>query len=137
MPGPLVVDSSALMAIMLEEPDAIQYAEALYAATALRMSAPTWMESMQVVTGRRGTVGFNGLNDLLTRLDVEIVPCDAAQVKIAFNAWLAYGKGRHPAGLNFGDCFSYALAKQRGEPLLFKGDDFSKTDIVPAISSAE
>lgn len=70
----------------------------------------------------------------MTRLAIEIVPCDELMAKTAYEAWLRFGKGRHPASLNFGDCFSYALAKLRGEPLLFKGDDFSKTDLVAAIA---
>lgn len=128
-----VVDTSALMAILLEEPDAIQYAEALHDADELRMSAPTWLEAAQVATGRRGVKGYEQFDGLVSRLRIEIVPCDAAMAQAAFAAWQRFGKGRHPAGLNFGDCFSYALAKLRGEPLLFKGEDFSKTDLVAAL----
>ena len=101
----------------------------------LVMSAATWLETMLVMSGRRGEVGVQSLDALLKLASIEIVPVDAALAGIAYQAWLQYGKGRHPAGLNFGDCFSYALAKQRQESLLFKGEDFSKTDIsrVPSI----
>lgn len=130
--GPLVIDTSALLAVLFVEDDAQTYAQALQSAAALRMAAPTWVESMQVATARRGRIGQEGLQELLVRLDVEVVACDAGLARLAYEAWLRFGKGRHPAGLNFGDCFSYALAKQRGEPLLFKGDDFSRTDLTAA-----
>ena len=133
MAGSLVVDTSALMAILLEEPDALLFARALHDADELRMSAPSWLEAAQVVTGRRGMQGYGLFHELVTRLGIEIVPCDEAIARAAYEAWLRFGKGRHPAALNFGDCFSYALAKLRGEPLLFKGEDFSKTDLVAAI----
>ena len=132
MAGPLVVDTSALMAILLEEPDALLFAHALHDADELRMSAPSWLEAAQVVTGRRGMQGYGLFHELVTRLGVEIVPCDESMARAAYEAWLRFGKGRNPASLNFGDCFSYALAKLRDEPLLFKGDDFSKTDLVAA-----
>jgi len=82
-----------------------------------------------VVTARLGVEGHALLTELLVRAQVRIIPCDAGLSRAAYDAWLASGRGRHPAGLSFGDCFSYALAKQSGEPLLFKGDDFSRTDI--------
>ncbi len=137
MAGRLVVDTSALMAILLEEPDAVLFAQALHDADELRMSAPSWLEAAQVATGRRGGKGYEQFHELVTRLPVEIVPCDETLARVAYGAWLRFGKGRHPASLNFGDCFSYALAKLRGEPLLFKGDDFSKTDIVGVNSFAQ
>ena len=133
MSGSLVVDTSAFMAILLEEADAVRFAQALHDASELRMSAPNWLESAQVATARRGVKGYEQFHELITRLGVEIVPCDGAQARAAYDAWLRFGKGRHPASLNFGDCFSYALAKLRGEPLLYKGDDFSKTDLVAAV----
>lgn len=129
----VVVDTSALMAILLQEPDAIRYAQALHDADELRLSAPTWLEAAQVSTGRRGAKGYEEFSDLISRLRIEIMPCNEVMARRAFDAWLRFGKGRHPAGLNFGDCFSYALAKLRGEPLLFKGDDFPKTDVIPAL----
>lgn len=131
--GPLVVDTSALLAVLFAEDDARTYAEALQAAPRLRMAAPTWVESMQVAAARRGSIGQDGLQELLARLDVEVVAFDAALARLAHDAWLRFGKGRHPAGLNFGDCFSYALAKQSGDRLLFKGGDFSLTDLPAAL----
>jgi ribonuclease VapC len=133
MAGALVVDTSALMAVLLEEPDALRYAQALRDADELRMSAPTWLEAAQVATGRRGVRGYEQFDALVSLLDIDIVPCDADLARLAYGAWLRFGKGRHPAGLNFGDCFSYALAKLRDEPLLFKGEDFSKTDLTAAL----
>jgi len=132
MAGPWVVDTSALLAILLEEPDALRFAQALHDADGLSMSAPTWLEAAQVAAGRRGVQGYGQFDALVTCLAIEIVPCDEAMARVAYEAWLRFGKGRHPAALNFGDCFSYALAKLRGEPLLFKGDDFSKTDLMAA-----
>lgn len=133
MAGELVVDTSALMAILLEEPEAVGLAEAMTAASSLRMSAPSWLETAMVATARRGAAGSKEFQALVERLGIEIVPCDEAQTKAAYAAWLRFGKGRHPASLNFGDCFSYSLAKLRGEPLLFKGEDFSKTDLTVAL----
>jgi len=128
-----VVDTSALMALLLQEPEAEQVAIALASATELRMAAPNWLEAAIVVTTRRGDAGYRQFQQILERLGIEIFSCDAVNIEIAFQAWLQYGKGRHPAGLNYGDCFAYALANQRGEPLLFKGQDFSKTDIQSAL----
>jgi len=128
-----VLDTSALMALLLQEPEAEQIAMVLSSATKLRMAAPNWLEATIAATVRRGEAGYRQFQLFLQRLGVEVVPCDATGAEIAFKAWLRYGKGRHPAGLNYGDCFAYALAKQLGEPLLFKGDDFSKTDIRSAL----
>ena len=133
MAGGVVVDTSALMAILLDEPEAARIAKIFSEATALRMSAPSWLETAQVATARRGPAGFEQFEELVGRLGIEIVPCDEAMAKTAYAAWLRYGKGRNPASLNFGDCFSYALAKLRGEPLLFKGEDFSQTDLKVAL----
>jgi ribonuclease VapC len=105
----------------------------LASATELRMASPNWLEAAIAVTVRRGESGYRQFQQFLERLAVEVIPCDAMGAEIAFRAWQRYGKGRYPAGLNYGDCFAYALAKQRGEPLLFKGEDFSKTDIQSAL----
>lgn len=129
----LVVDTSALLAVLLLEGDAEKYAEALGGAAELRMAAPTWLETAMVATVRSGEPGYRELARFIDELGVKIVPADRALVETAFAGWMRYGKGRHSVGLNYGDCFSYALAKRRGEPLLFKGDDFSLTDVVPAI----
>ena len=125
----IVLDTSALIALLLKEPDAELIASALVSATAIRMAAPNWLEVAMVAMARRGIDGYQQLKQILERLQVEVVASDRANAEIAFQAWIQYGKGRHPAGLNYGDCFAYALAKQRGEALLYKGNDFSKTDI--------
>jgi len=129
MVGAIVLDTSALVALLLQEPEAEQIAEILASATELRIAAPNWLESAIVITIRRGDSGYLQFQQMFQRLNIEIVPSDAMNGKIAFQAWRRYGKGRHPAGLNYGDCFAYALARQRSEPLLFKGEDFSMTDI--------
>ena len=125
----IVLVTSALIALLLKEPDAELIASALVSATAIRMAAPNWLEVAMVAMARRGIDGYQQLKQILERLQVEVVASDRANAEIAFQAWIQYGKGRHPAGLNYGDCFAYALAKQRGEALLYKGNDFSKTDI--------
>lgn len=129
----MVVDTSALVCILLAEPEAADIAKALADAPELAISGPTWVEASLVITARLGGDGHALLTELLERTCVETIPCDGTLARGAYDAWLQYGRGRHPASLNFGDCFSYALAKQRAEPLLFKGDDFSKTDIVAAV----
>jgi ribonuclease VapC len=129
----MVVDTSALMSLLLGEADAQDYARALHAADRLSIAAPTWLECAMVITSRRGVQGHDIFVELMNTLAVEVVPFDAALAQLAYAAWSRYGKGRHPAGLNMGDCYSYALARQRGEPLLFKGEDFSQTDIQGAI----
>lgn len=130
----MVVDTSSLVCILLDEPEAEQYAGQLAETDSpKRMTAATWLETRLMMTARRGKVGAESLDELLQLAKIEMVPVDAELVRIAYQAWLHYGKGRHPAGLNFGDSFSYALAKQHQEPLLFKGKDFSKTDIPRAL----
>lgn len=129
----MVVDTSALLAVLLLEEDATAYAEALGAATELRMAAPTWLETAMVATVRCGDAGYRELASFIDDLRIEIVPTDQLLAERAFAGWRRYGKGRHPAGLNYGDCFSYALAKQRNERLLFKGNDFSLTDVIPVL----
>jgi ribonuclease VapC len=129
----MVVDTSALVCILLAEPEAEDFARAIAQSPDNLVGAPTWVEASIVLTARLGIEGHNLLLELLHRSQATIVPCDASLAGAAYEAWLRYGRGRHPAGLNFGDCFAYALAKQRGEPLLFKGDDFAKTDIVAAL----
>ncbi len=86
-----------------------------------------------VALGRRGEPGLEQMQALIERLELEVVPLSDDQAKLAIEAFRRFGKGRHPAGLNFGDCFSYALAKATGEPLLSKGEDFSQTDIKQAV----
>jgi ribonuclease VapC len=134
MTAAIVLDTSALIALLLKEPDAELIASTLVSAAAIRMAAPNWLEVAMVAMSRRGIDGYQQLQQILERLQVEIVASDRVNAEIAFQAWVQYGKGRHPAGLNYGDCFAYALAKQRGEALLYKGNDFSKTDIQSALT---
>jgi ribonuclease VapC len=107
----MVVDTSSLVCIVLGEPDAAQHARALVGQTGNVISAANWFESMMVVRSHRGETGTRELEQLLVHARTEIVPVDSTMAQAAFAAWQRFGKGRHPAGLNFGDCFSYALAK--------------------------
>ncbi len=125
-----VLDSSALVAILLREPEAALFAAAIAAGASNLLSAGSLIETSMVIEGRRGTEGARDLDLLLYRAAIEIVPVDAEQAEMARLGWRKFGKSRHPAGLNYGDCFSYALAKVTGEPLLFKGDDFTQTYVI-------
>ncbi|HYM45750.1 MAG TPA: type II toxin-antitoxin system VapC family toxin [Solirubrobacteraceae bacterium] len=128
----MVLDSSAVLAILLDEPERRAFTVAIEKDRHRLMSAASQFESALIVESRRGEPAGRELDLLLHRADVQIVPVDADQVELARSAWRRFGKGRHPAGLNFGDCFAYALAAATGEPLLFKGDDFRHTDISAA-----
>ena len=125
----MVVDTSALAAILFAEQDYEDLAERLEGAERLLLSAASLVELSMVVESRKGEEGARQIDLLLYRTQIEIVPVDAEQAEIAREAWRRFGKGRHPAGLNYGDCFAYALAKKTGLPLLYKGDDFSLTDL--------
>jgi ribonuclease VapC len=131
----MVVDSSALVCILLCEPDAVLFANTISQASSLKMAAPTWLEASLVMTMRKGNIGFASLKTLVSESGIEIIDFDSTLAKTAYEAWFNFGKGRHPAKLNMGDCFSYALAKQSKDVLLFKGNDFSKTDIVSALEN--
>lgn len=122
-----VVDTSALMAILLGEPDALSYLETLGRGDVWWLSAATRTEVL-IVTAARLSPDVP-VSDFLRQQNIHTVPVDEALADAAADAWRRYGKGRHPAGLNFGDCFSYALARQTKLPLLFKGDDFAQTDV--------
>lgn len=128
----MVIDASVIVSLALNEPDAPTFERRIAAMGGARISAATLVEATIVLEGRMGEDGGVFLDLWLLRAKIDIVPLDAAQAQAARRAWRRYGKGRHPAGLNFGDCFSYALAKTSGEPLLFKGDDFALTDVAPA-----
>lgn len=128
----MVIDTSAIVAIFFNEPDAPAYRERIVDDPVRLVSAATLVEAAMVVESRFGDAGGVELDLWLHQAGAEIVPVTPEHADQARRAWRRYGKGRHPAGLNYGDCFSYALAKLTGEPLLFKGDDFSKTDIAPA-----
>ena len=125
----MVLDSSAVIALLLEEPDADSLRLAIADADTRLISAATLVEASLVIESRFGETGGRELDLLINRLGVVIVPVDADQVDEARRAWRRFGRGRHPAGLNFGDLFSYALARTTGQPLLFKGDDFARTDV--------
>lgn len=129
----MVIDTSAIAAILFLEEDAETYAGALAGAQKCFLSAVSRVEIALVIEGRRGEVGRKALESFLEALDPEIIPVDPQQADLAIEAFRTHGKGRHPAGLNIGDCFSYALAKALDEPLLFKGNDFGQTDIRPAL----
>jgi ribonuclease VapC len=125
----LVVDTSALTAILLGESDAPALLSTLHAAPRIGLCAPNRTELLLVMQTRLGDVGVDRAKELLALEQVQTVPLDEALADAAADAYRRFGNGRHPAGLNFGDCFSYALARREQVPLLFKGDDFAETDI--------
>ena len=129
----MVIDTSAILAILLDEPEAPDFERRIAADPVRLISAATLVEAAIVIESRLGDAGGREFDLWLHRLDAEVAPVDADQAQMARRAWRRFGKGRHPAGLNYGDCFAYALAATRGEPLLFKGDDFSRTDLVAAL----
>lgn len=129
----IVADTSAFIAILKKEQDAAEYRRALLEAEKAYISAATAVELHVVVTARLGAEGILRLNHLYAQPLFEIVDVDRQQMILASQAYERFGKGRHPAKLNFGDLFSYALAKSRNLPLLFKGDDFSKTGIASCL----
>ena len=125
----MVLDTSALLALLLDEPEAEDFRAALEEDTTRLVSAATLLETALVIEARKGEPGGRELDTLIQKAEVVLVPVDAEHVSEARRAYARFGKGRHAAGLNFGDVFAYALARTAGEALLFKGDDFSKTDI--------
>ena len=128
----MVIDTSAIVAIFFNEPDAVSYRERIADDPIRLISAATLLETAMVIEGRFGEAGGAELDLWLHKAAIEVVNVSAEAADQARRAWRRYGKGRHPASLNYGDCFSYALAALSGEPLLFKGDDFAKTDILAA-----
>ena len=129
----MVVDTSALIAILFGEPETESFVRALADDPKKMISAFNALESAIVIEAKKGEAGGRELDLLMHRARIEIIPLNGDQVELALTAWRKYGKGNHPAGLNIGDCCAYALAKHSGEPLLFKGKDFSRTDIRPVI----
>lgn len=125
----MIVDTSAIIAILRDEPEARELASAVESAEVRRISAATYVEAAIVTDNNRDAVLSNQLDSLLIRSLIKIEPVTVEHARLARDAYRDYGKGRHRAGLNFGDCFAYALAKDKGEPLLFKGDDFRRTDV--------
>jgi ribonuclease VapC len=130
----MILDSSAVIAILRDEPEAKRFAKSIQDASHRRISAVNYVETAAVIDGSRDPVASRQFDDLLREAEVTIEPVTKIQARIARDAYRDFGKGSgHPAKLNFGDCFSYALAKAIGEPMLFKGDDFTHTDIEPAL----
>ena len=125
----MIIDSSAIVAILGHEDDVDSLAEALVEAPIRRLSAVNYVETAIVIDSRRDPVLSRGLDDFLREAQIKIEGVTPEQARLAREAYRDFGKGRHRAGLNFGDCFAYALAKDKREPLLFKGDDFRRTDV--------
>jgi ribonuclease VapC len=125
----MVIDTSALLAILQDEPERRSFNESIESADSRVMSVATFVEVSIVVESRYGAEGLRDLDLFTERAGIELVPVDVEQARVARAAFSRFGKGRHPAALNFGDCFSYALARVRSEPLLAKGEDFSRTDV--------
>jgi ribonuclease VapC len=130
----MVLDSSAILAILFKEPERDAFATALAGAGHRLVSAVNALEAAVVVSARKGPSGVRELDLLLHHAGVVVVSFTEDHLRLAREAWERYGKGRHPAGLNLGDCCAYALSRHSGEPLLFKGDDFARTDVVRAPS---
>lgn len=128
----MVIDTSAILAMLFDEPGADAFARRVEADPIVLVSAVSRVEATFVIEGRKGDAGRVRLDRFFALAGAEVVPVSAEQAEVACQAFRRYGKGRHPANLNFGDVFVYALAKTSGEPLLFKGDDFSRTDLPSA-----
>ncbi|MCM0020128.1 MAG: type II toxin-antitoxin system VapC family toxin [Tagaea sp.] len=127
----VVVDASAIVAIVFEEADAAEMRHIIESTRRVSMSAATFFETSMVLVGRKGPAAVVMLDSLIRDLRIAIVPFDAGQATLAREAFIRYGKGRHVAALNFGDCMAYALAKSLDLPLLHKGSDFAATDLKP------
>lgn len=131
----MIIDTSALIAILRDEADALSYTMAIANASARRISAANYAEAAAVIDGSRDPIASRRFDDLLREAKIAVEPVTEAQARLARFAYRDFGRGsKHPARLNFGDCFAYALAKSLDEPLLFKGDDFIHTDVEPALS---
>ena len=128
----MILDTSAIVAILWDEPERSAFTDAIARAGTCHMSAATFVEASIVIETSRGYEGLRDFDLFVAAVGIQLVPVDAEQAQIAREAFRKYGKSRHPAGLNYGDCFSYALARASGLPLLFKGSDFSQTDIESA-----
>ena len=129
----MVIDTSALLAILFDEPDAVRLRAAFDHDEVRLLSAGTLLEAALVIEARKGEHAGREFDLLITKARIEVVPVDADQVEEARRAWRRFGRGRHAAGLNYGDLFSYALARTTGQPLLFKGEDFARTDVARVI----
>ena len=125
----MIVDTSAVLAVLFDEPDAERYVRALAGASRCRMSVVSFLEAAIVLESRAGAAAGPNLDLLLERAPIELEPVTLEHAQAARRAWQRFGRGNHRAALNFGDCFAYALAEATREPLLFKGQDFALTDI--------
>jgi len=125
----MVIDTSALVAILEHEPERRAFLNAIEAADSRRMSIANYVEVSMVAERRRGAAGLSALDEFILSAGIELMNVDIEQGRAARAAFSLFGKGRHRAGLNYGDCFAYALAKMLGDPLLCKGDDFAHTDL--------
>jgi ribonuclease VapC len=125
----MVVDTSALLAVLQDEPERRSFNEAIEAADSAALSVASFVEASIVIEARHGADGLRALDRFVERAGIVVAAVDLEQAKLARDAFSRFGKGRHAAALNFGDCFSYALARVLGEPLLFKGEDFARTDV--------
>ncbi|MEZ5549980.1 MAG: type II toxin-antitoxin system VapC family toxin [Pseudomonadales bacterium] len=129
----MIIDTSAVLAILFAEDDAERYAEAIATAQVRLISAANYLEAGVVVDNQIGAAAGRQLDAMISRAEISIETVTREQADIARQAYLDFGKGNHAAGLNFGDCFAYALSKSTGLPLLFKGNDFSRTDLASAL----
>jgi ribonuclease VapC len=129
----LVIDTSAIIAILLAEPEASAFTKAIERDAARLLSAVSFLETSIVIEARRGAEGLVRLDLLVAEAQFQVVPFSLEDARAARRAYRLFGKGQHTAALNFGDCVSYALARETGEPLLFKGNDFGRTDILPVM----
>ena len=125
----MVVDTSALLAVLQDEPERRSFNEAIEAADSAALSVASFVEASIVIEARHGADGLRALDRFIERAGIVVAGVDLEQGKVARDAFSRFGKGRHAAALNFGDCFSYALARVLGEPLLFKDEDFARTDV--------
>ena len=132
----MVLDTSALLAILLDEPERPAFIRAIERDASRLMSVASFLECSLVLDSRHGADALRDLDLFIARAQVTLVPVDVDQAYVARQAYRRFGKGRHAAGLNFGDCLAYALSRTLGEPLLFKGDDFALTDVDRAIAAA-
>ena len=128
----MIVDTSAVLAVLYREPDAERFEKAIASTPSCRMSVANALEASIVMEGRGGVAAGHALDLFLEEAMIELAPVTIEHMEAARRAWRRFGKGNHPAALNFGDCLAYALADAAGEPLLFKGEDFARTDIEAA-----
>ena len=131
----MILDTSALLAVLQDEPERERYVEAIETATSCAMSVVSQVEASILLLTRRGPDAVRAFDLFVARAAIELMPVDAEQALLARQAYRAFGKGRHAARLNFGDCFAYALSQATGEPLLYKGSDFGRTDVTPHAAS--